>query len=405
MAKKKDYSDIFDDAAPAPQSQDFGSLFEKSLSTTARRLNVGEQLPAAEILSIGKTEAFVATGTPVDAVILTADLLDDKKELKFKVGDRIDIVVVRVTPDEVRATRKGSKAAPTDIDNLEDAFDMELPVEGKVTEVVNGGYRVSVQGQPAFCPISQMDSKPVADPSAMIGKKFEFLITQFEPRKRNIVVSRRRLLDAKKVESEGLWMQENTVGDIVEGVVTRTEAYGAFVEISEGVEGLVHVSEIGFTRLKHAGDGAHIGDRVKVKILKISEEDSRLRISLSIKQGGGSADPWLEIPMKYPVGTIFEGVVDKKEAFGIFVTILPGITGLLPKSKWRDVIESKPYESAKRGDLLKVQIDEIKFEERKVSLGVPSGDEDQSWREHQKASSTSSGFGALAAAFSKAKKS
>lgn len=402
MAKKKNTSDIFDEAEPTSKSQDFEALFEKSLSTTTRRLNVGDQLQS-EILSIGKTEAFVSTGTPIDAVILTADLLDERKELKFKVGDKIDISIVRVTPEEVRATRKGAKGAPTEIDNLEDAFDMELPVEGKVTEVVNGGYRVSVHGQPAFCPISQLDSKPIPDPSSMVGKKFEFLITQFEPKRRNIVVSRRRLLDARKVEAEGLWMQEHNVGDIVDGLVTRTETYGAFVEVSEGVEGLVHVSEIGFVRLKHAADGVSVGAPVKVKILKIEEEDSRLRISLSIKQGGGSADPWIQIPMKYPVGTVFEGTVEKKEAFGIFVTIIPGITGLLPKSKWRDAVDSKPYERAKPGDRFKVQVDEIKFEERKISLGVPSGDgEDDSWREHQ--TSAPAGLGALAAAFSKAKR-
>lgn len=401
MAKKKISPDIFDEETPVHQSQDFGALFEKSLSTANRRLNVGDQL-RSEILSIGKTEAFVSTGTPIDAVILTADLLDEKKDLKFKVGDQIDIVIVRVTPDEIRATRKGSKAAPTEIDNLEDAFDMELAVEGKVTEVVNGGYRVSVQGQPAFCPISQLDSRPLSDPSSMVGKKFEFLITQYEPKRRNIVVSRRRLLDAKKVETEGLWMQENKIDDIVEGVVTRTEAYGAFVEVGDGVEGLVHVSEIGFVRLKHAADGVHVGDRVKVKILKIEEEDARLRISLSIKQGGGTADPWLQIPMKYPVGTIFEGVVEKKEQFGIFITIIPGISGLLPKSKWREAIEAKPYEHAKRGDRLKVQVDEIKFEERKISLGIPGEGEDDTWREHQ--TSAPAGLGALAAAFSKAKR-
>jgi small subunit ribosomal protein S1 len=106
--------------------------------------------------------------------------------------------------------------------------------------------------------------------------------------------------------------------------------------------------------------------------------------------------------MKYPVGTKFEGVVDKKESFGIFITILPGITGLLPKSKWRDVVESKPYEHAKRGDVLKVQVDEIKFEERKISLGIPAEGEDDSWREHQ--TSAPKGLGALAAAFSKAKR-
>lgn len=394
---KKNTPDLFGDE-PNAGSTDFASLFEQSLNQAGRRLNVGDQL-RGEILTIGKTEAFVSTGTPMDAVIMANDLLDDKGEFKYKVGDIIDIVILRVTSDEVRATRKGSKSAPVGFDDLEDAFDMELPVEGKVTEVVNGGYRVSVQEQSAFCPISQLDSRMIADPSSQIGKKYEFLITQFEPKRRNIVVSRRKLLDMQKAENEGEWMQTHQVGDIVSGVVTRTENYGAFVQVAEGVEGLVHVSEIGFTRLKHASEGVHVGDPVQVKILKIEEEETRLKISLSIKQAGGVDDPWLQIPQKYPVGTIFDGVVDKKESFGIFINIIPGINGLLPKSKWRDSENAKTYENAKRGDAIKVRVDEIKFEERKIALGLPTEAEDDSWKEH---SGKAASFGALSAAFQQA---
>lgn len=399
--KKNTTDDLFDDADMdlTTKSKDFASLFEQSLNQTTRRLSVGDKM-RGEILSIGKTEAFVSTGTPMDAVILTNDLLDEKQELKFKVGDVIDIVILRVTSDEVRATRKGSKSAPVDIENLEDAFDMELPVEGKITEVVNGGFRVSVQGQTAFCPISQLENRQITDPSALIGKKYDFLITQFEPKRRNIVVSRRKLLELKKAENEGAWLQTNKVGDILSGTVTRTENYGAFVQVAEGVEGLVHVSEIGFTRLRHAAEGVHVGDSVQVKILKIDDEEGgRLKISLSIKQAGGIADPWMEIPQKYPVGTIFDGVVDKKESFGIFINILPGINGLLPKSKWRDATEAKIFDNAKRGDAIKVKVDEIKFEERKIALGLPTEGEDGSWREH---TTKASSFGALSAAFKQA---
>ena len=397
---KKTETDLFDDEVNPKKSEDFAALFEQSLTKATRRLNVGDQL-RGEILSIGKTEAFVSTGTAQDAVILTADLVDEKQELKFKTGDIIDIVILRVNADGIRATRKGSKSAPADIENLEDAFDMELPVEGKVTEVVNGGFRVSVQGQSAFCPISQLESRHIADPASVVGKKYEFLITQFDSKKRNIVVSRRKLLDLQKAENEGVWMETNKVGDIVTGTVTRVEQYGAFVELASGVEGLVHVSEVGFVRLKHAADGVRLGETVQVKILKIGEEDGRLKISLSIKQAGGIADPWIQIPQQYPVGTVFDGVVEKKEVFGIFVNILPGISGLLPKSKWRDSEEAKTYDNAKTGDKIKVRIDEIKFEDRKISLGLANEGEDQSWREH---TIKKQSFGALSAAFAQAEK-
>lgn len=395
MSKK---TDLFDDA-PSSQSQDFASLFEQSLQSAGKRLSVGDKF-RAEVLSLGKEDSFVSTGSPKDAVIPTADLLDENKVPKYKVGDFIDVIVVKVKGDDIRVVLKGSKSAPADIESLEDAFDMELPVEGKVIEVVNGGYRVQIQGQLAFCPFSQIDARPVTDTAAMVGKKFEFLITQFDARKKNVVVSRRRLLDLQKAENEGAWLESHKVGDILNGVVTRTEQFGAFVELN-GVEGLVHVSEIGFVRLKHANEGVNVGDPVQVKILKIEEqEDSRLRISLSIKQAGGVGDPWMQVPVNFPVGTIVDGTVDKKENFGLFVVLTPGINGLLPRSKWRDATDGATYENKKKGDAIKVRVDEILFEQRKIALGLPSEAEDNSWRDHQ---TKSGGLGALAAAFAQAK--
>lgn len=397
---KKNTTDLFDDPVEN-KSQDFAAMFESSMSNLNKTLKVGDSFKA-EILSIGKSESFVSTGTTQDAVLLNADILDENKNLKYKVGDEIDVIVVRANADEIRVTRKGSKSAPVDFDSLEDAFDMELPVEGKVTEVVNGGYRVSVQGQSAFCPVSQLGVPFGQDASAFIGKKFEFLITQFDARLKNIVVSRRKLLSLQKAESEGVWIESNKVGDIISGQVIRVEQFGAFVDLGGGVEGLVHVSEVGFVRLKHAAEGVHVGDSVQVKILKIEEEDNRLKIGLSIKQAGGISDPWNMIPQQFPVGAIIDGTVDKREAYGLFVVITPGINGLLPRSKWRDSEDSKNYENLKKGDTVKVRVDEIKFEERKISLGLPTVEEDNSWRQHPSSQSMGGLGGSLAAAFAKA---
>jgi small subunit ribosomal protein S1 len=398
MAKQK--IDLFNDPIE-DNSQDFAAMFENSLSTLDKTLRVGDRFKA-EILSIGNSEAFVSTGTPRDAVLLNADLLDENKTLKYKVGDEIDVVVVRSNANEIRVTRKGSKSAPVDFDSLEDAFDMELPVEGKVTEAVNGGYRVSVQGQSAFCPISQLGVPYGQDASGYIGKKFEFLITQFDARKKNIVVSRRKLLNLQKAESEGVWIQNHKAGDLVQGTVTRVEQFGAFVDLGGGVEGLVHVSEIGFVRLKSAADGVSVGTTIQVKILKISEEDDRLKISLSIKQAGEAIDPWNQVPQQFPVGAVIDGRVDKKAEFGLFVVITPGINGLLPKSKWRDSEDARNYDALRAGDTVKVRVDEIKFEERKISLGLPTVAEDDTWRQHQAGQSMGGLGGSLAAAFAKA---
>ncbi|QDK46269.1 30S ribosomal protein S1 [Bdellovibrio sp. ZAP7] len=386
MSKK----DIFgDDIETGKSFEDFESMFAQSEAGGFKtRVSVGDKING-EILSIGKEESFVSTGTPVDGMIFTRDLLDENKEVKYHVGDMIECVVISVKGGEVRLAKKGAMGATTD--TLEDAYDMELPVTGTVTEVVNGGLRVNVQGKTAFCPISQIDSRFVTDASEYVGKKFDFLITQFD--KRNVVVSRRKLLDMQKVENEGAFMQKVQVGAILEGRITRLEKFGAFVELEAGVEGLIHLSELTWSRVHSPQEVVSAGQTVTVKLLKMEEVDGKLKLSLSMKQADGDGNPWNSVPAKFPVGTIVNGKVEKKETYGLFVNIAPGVTGLLPKSKWRDHVDGAQFENKKRGDDIAVQIDEIKFEEKKISLGVPGAGEDHSWRTHQPASG--SGFGSL----------
>ena len=385
MSKK----DIFGDEVDSKKSfEDFEALFAASEQGLKTRVSVGDQI-RGEILSIGKEESFVSTGTPVDGLIFTKDLLDENKEVKYHVGDMIDVVVISAKGGEIRLAKKGSKNASTD--SLEDAFDMELPVTGTVTEAVNGGLRVNIQGKTAFCPISQIDSKFVQDTAEYIGRKFDFLITQMD--KRNMVVSRRKLLDLQKAEHEGVFMEKHKAGDVLEGRITRLEKFGAFVELEAGVEGLVHLSELTWSRVHSPQEVVSAGQAVTVKLLKIEEVDGRLKVSLSMKQADGDGNPWNSVPAKFPVGTVVNGKVEKKETYGLFVNIAPGVTGLLPKSKWRDHVDGAQFENKKRGDEIVVQVDEIKFEEKKISLGVPGAGEDHSWRSHQPTSG--SGFGSL----------
>ncbi|MBV2168445.1 MAG: S1 RNA-binding domain-containing protein [Bdellovibrio sp.] len=390
MSKK----DIFGD--DVQESKDFASfeeMFAQSEKSMDRRLSVGDQLQG-EILSIGKEEAFIATGTPVDGMIFTRDLLDENKQVKYKVGDIIDCVVTAIKGGEIRLAKKGSLAATTD--SLEDAFDMELPVEGRVTETCNGGFRVSVQGKTAFCPISQIDLKFAQDVTEYVGRKFEFLITQFDSKGRNIVVSRRRLLELQRAENEGTFMLKHQPGAVFEGKVVRLERFGAFVELEPGIEGLIHVSELAWSRVNDPHEIVSLGQNVTVKLLKTEEIDGKLKISLSLKQADGEGNPWLSVPQKFPVGTVVKGKVEKKETYGLFVNIAPGVTGLLPKSKWRDSVDASQYENKKRGDEVTVQVDQILFEEKKISLGLPHEAEDTSWKSH---TTSASGFGSLGDAF------
>ena len=388
MSKK----DIFgDDVNEGKTFEDFEQMFAQSEKGLKTRVSVGDVFQG-EILSIGKEESFVSTGTPSDGMILTKDLLDENKQVKYQVGDVLDCVVVAIKGGEIRVAKKGSTAAAAD--SLEDAFDMELPIEGKVTEAVNGGLRVNIQGKTAFCPISQIDSKFVNDVSEYVGRKFEFLITQYDPRGRNIVVSRRKLLDMQKAENEGAFMQKHQPGVVLEGKITRLEKFGAFVELAGGVEGNIHVSELAWSRIHDPKEVVSPGQPVAVKLLKVEETDGgRLKIALSLKQAEGEGNPWTTVPTRFPVGTVVKGTVEKKEVYGLFVTLTPGVTGLLPKSKWRDSVDANTFENKKKGDEIIVQVDQINMDDKKISLGVPGEAEDSSWRAHQTASS--SGFASL----------
>lgn len=388
MSKK----DIFGDEIETKNMESFEALFEQSGSSVGRNLKTGDSF-TGEILSVGKEESFVATGGPLDAMIFTRDLMDDQKNMLFKSGDIIDCIVIATKGGEIRAARKGAKGV-VDTESLEDAFDMELPVEGRVVEAVKGGLRVQIQGKMAFCPVSQIDSRFVQDLSEYIDKKFEFLITQYD--KRNIVVSRRRLLDLKKAEFEGTFMLQHQPGEILDGKVMRLEPFGAFVDLGNGIEGLVHISELAWSRIHHPQEVLTVGQAVSVKLLKTEEIDGKLKISLSIKQADGEGNPWLTVPARFPVGTVVKATVEKKEAFGLFVNLAPGVTGLLPKSKWRDALDTSMYENKKRGDEITVQVDELRFEEKRISLGLPREQDDMSWKSHASdQKSSSAGFGSL----------
>ncbi|MES3037669.1 MAG: S1 RNA-binding domain-containing protein, partial [Bdellovibrionota bacterium] len=270
MSKK----DLFGDDLDTTPSQDFASMFEQSAKAGTRKVNVGDQVKG-ELLSIGREQAFVSIGTSQDGILLLKDLLDENGAVKYKVGEFLDVVVIKISKDETRLARKGATKSSGEAESLEDAFDMEMPVEGKVLEAVNGGFRVQIMGTKAFCPISQMDRRQL-EVQNYIGKTFDFIITQFESNGRNIVVSRRKLLEMEQAGQDGNWIETHKIGDIVTGQVTRLEAFGAFVDVGNGVEGLVHISELSWSRVKNTAEVVHVGDHVQVKVLKIDDVDGRL---------------------------------------------------------------------------------------------------------------------------------
>lgn len=362
--------DIFDDESDEKGSSDFARMFEDSMQGIGRKLSVGDKI-RGEILTIGKEEVFVSTGTVDDGVVLKNELLDKEGNFAHGVGDFLDLYVTQVRGGQILLSPKPT--AKNLADDLEDAFDMMLPVEGRVTETVNGGFRVSVMGKTAFCPISQIDLRRVDDPASYVGKKFEFIITQFS--KRDIVVSRRKLLEEQKEASTAAFAEDHKPGDVLNGVITRLESFGAFIEIAPGLEGLCHISEIAFNRLGHPSEAVSVGQEVTAKILKIEEGSGRMQVSLSIKQA--QPEPFLNLPAHIREGAVVEGRVTRCMKFGAFVELAPGIEGLVPLSEMsytKRVVRSD--ELMKEGERVNVLVKEIRPEERRMLLSLKDAGSD-----------------------------
>ena len=380
---------------------EFSRLLGESESS-ARDYAPGDRVEG-EILSLGGEDAIVALGPGKEGLVAAAELAGRKT------GEKVPLFVVSVRRSEIRLS-----IHPTDrnvAQDLKEAFETGRPVEGRVTEVCKGGVRVSVRGKSAFCPISQLDVKRVETGAEFVGKSFVFRISEFGEEGRNVVLSRRKLLEEERSRSRDAWLAAHPDGSIVEGTVTRLEAFGAFVELLPGVEGLAHVSELAWSRVEKPSDLLAVGQAVSVKLLGREIAEGRLKLSLSLKQASerpaasapaAAADPWA----KYAAGQVVEGKITRKEPYGAFVQLEPGVVGLLHQSKTEDHPEFE-LGRAKVGDALRVEIEEVKLGERRVSLRLPRDPDADEWRTRQAAEPPASGALAerLRAALEKRKKS
>jgi small subunit ribosomal protein S1 len=375
--------DLFgDDDKDHGQSEDFAQLLEQSLSGKRHTHGRGDKVKG-EVISIGKEEIFVIVGDQ-DGSVSKTDLIKKDQPLDIKIGQILDLYVIKTTETMLILSAKVSGKAMGE--TLEDAFDLETPVSGTVAEIINGGYRVEIEGKRAFCPFSQMDLRSVAEPEALIGRKFDFIITKFEKDARNLVVSRRKVLELEKLESEGEFLNEVQPGTEMNGTVTRLEPFGAFVEIKPGIEGLVHISELAWSRLAHPSEDVTVGQELRVRVLKIEEDArGRLKISLSKKQAEG--DPWLTLGNKFYTGGKFPGVIRQKERFGLLIELAPGIVGLLPQGQIRDAVTETGLDKKKPGDTLMVTVEKIDVAARRISLTVPQSADDTAWKEFDSTSS------------------
>jgi small subunit ribosomal protein S1 len=298
--------------------EDFAAMFEAS--TKARRVERG-QVVDGTIVAIGPEVAFVDVGGKGEATIELDELKDAAGELEVAVGDRIQAMVVS-TAGGLTLSRRLVHGAAGDR-QLEDAFRTGLPVEGKVERAVKGGYEVRVGRQRGFCPMSQIDT-PRAAPSAHEGRVYEFRIIEYKDGGRNLVVSRRALLEERQRADAAEVRRTIAAGKVITGRVASVREFGAFVDLGGGVQGLLHVSEMGWSRVSDTSHVVKPGDEITVKVLRV--DDDGQKISLGLKQL--TADPWANIQERYEVGQVKAGRVTRIADFGAFVELEPGVEAL-----------------------------------------------------------------------------
>jgi small subunit ribosomal protein S1 len=299
--------------------EDFAALFESSFK--ARRFEPGQTVDGA-IVAIGPEVAFVDVGAKGEAAIAIDELTNEDGALEAAVGDRIQATVVS-TAGGLTLSRRLQRGAAT-ARQLEDAFRAGLPVEGKVERAVKGGYEVRIAGKRAFCPQSQIDTVRHTDPAAHDGRVYTFRIVEFRDDGEKFVVSRRALLEAEQQARAAEVRRSIAVGAVMTGRVVSVRDFGAFVDLGGGVQGLLHVSEMGWSRVSDPSQIVTPGQQITVKVLRIDEGAGQ--IALGLKQL--TADPWSTVAERYEVGETYEGRVTRIAEFGAFVELEPGIEAL-----------------------------------------------------------------------------
>lgn len=302
------------------QEEDFAAMFEASVKTQAR-FSRGQAIEGT-VVAIGPSVAFVNVGGKGEAQIDVEELKDADGDIEVSVGDRIQAMVVSTTGGIV-LSRKGVRNAATQ-QELEDAFRSGLAVEGKVEKAVKGGYDVRIARERAFCPLSQIDIMRTVDPAVHEGRVYAFRVIEYKDGGKNVVVSRRKLLEDEQRANAAEVRKSIVPGAVLSGRVASVLDFGAFVDLGGGIQGLVHVSEMGWSRTTNPNEVVAPGDQITVKVLRVDEATQK--ISLGLKQL--LDDPWATAGTTYQVGQVISGRVTRVADFGAFVELAPGIEGL-----------------------------------------------------------------------------
>jgi small subunit ribosomal protein S1 len=347
-----------------PPSEDFAALFAAQQARAA--IEVG-QVVKGRVIHVGAENVFVDVGGKGEAWIERAELEDDNGQLRVAVGDEIEATVV-AAGDEIRLSyrlRQGAHAREA----LAMAAETGVPVEGRVAAVIKGGYEVTVGGLRAFCPFSQMELRRVDAAEEYVGRVLEFRVTQYGDRGRNIVVSRRRLLEEHAAKAAEETRKKLLPGAVLPGTVASLADFGAFVDLG-GVQGLVPVSEISHSRVGRPADHLRVGDAVTVKVLRVDEVKGKVTLSLKALEG----DPWAAVPGRLRDRQVLRARAVRATEFGVFVELMPGVDGLLHVSEIPRSRQSALREAATAGAEITVMIVNVDLDKRRIALALAPDD-------------------------------
>jgi small subunit ribosomal protein S1 len=345
-------------------TESFAQLFEESLAS--QKIKPGAIL-TGRVVEVGPDVVLVNAGLKSEAVIPVEQFKNDRGEIEVSVGDDVEVALDSVEDGsgETRLSREKAKRART-WSRLEQAFEKQEIVKGIINGRVKGGFTVEIDFVRAFLPGSLVDVRPVRDPSYLEGKTLEFKVIKLDQKRNNVVVSRRAVVEQEYSAERTELLEKLQEGAVIKGTVKNLTDYGAFVDLG-GIDGLLHITDMAWKRVKHPSEVVTVGDEIDVRILKFDRE--RQRVSLGIKQLGN--DPWQNIARRYPTGTRLFGKVTNIADYGCFVEIEEGVEGLVHVSEmdWtnKNVNPSKVVHIGQEVEVMVLDIDE---ERRRISLGI-----------------------------------
>ena len=345
-------------------TENFAQLFEESLQELETRPG---SIVKGTVVSIDKDIVLVDAGLKSESAIPADQFKNAEGELEIAIGDEVDVALDAVEDGfgETILSREKAKRHEAWVE-LEKAYDDKATIKGVINGKVKGGFTVEVNSVRAFLPGSLVDVRPVRDTTHLEGKELEFKVIKLDAKRNNVVVSRRAVIEAESSAERETLLANLEEGHEIKGIVKNLTDYGAFVDLG-GVDGLLHITDMAWKRVKHPSEIVNVGDEINVKVLKFDKE--KQRVSLGMKQMGN--DPWQEIASRYPEGTKITGQVTNLTDYGCFVEIEDGVEGLVHVSEmdWTNK-NIHPSKVVNLGDTVDVMVLEIDEERRRISLGL-----------------------------------